>query len=174
MRKSIRHTIKIALAVICIGFLRSSVPYAQAANTQENRDYKYAAGLYAEGMYDMAIKELDRFIAAYPQSLQMTNARFLVAGSHFYQKRFEKTIELTRRIQKESPSSPIMDAVIFLEGRAFFQLGRYKEAISSFNGMLSRFPKSEHIAEALYNVAESHYNLKNMKQAAEIDRKSVV
>ena len=80
---------------------------AQVANTKESRDYKYAAGLYSEGMYKMAISELERFIDTYPTSPYIINARLLIAGSHFYLKDFSRAIQITGRIQREySPTEP--------------------------------------------------------------------
>ena len=82
------HVLLIGIICLCIF---TSVAQAQVANTKENRDYKYAAGLFNEGMYKMAIRELERFTDTYPSSEYIINARFLIAASHFYLKDFSKT-----------------------------------------------------------------------------------
>ena len=87
-------------------------------------------------MYDSAIKELNNFISAYPSSPYVVNAHFLIAGSCFYLKQFDKTLEITVRIRNSFPSSKITDKVLFLEGRAYFQLKKYNESISTFNKMV--------------------------------------
>ena len=162
-----KHSIYSTLAIFLIFItISSSTLFPQAVNTKENRDYKYAAGLYAEGMYDMAIRELEKFEDTCPKSKYIVYARFLLAGSHFYQQKFKKTIQITGRIRKENPSTDIMDKVLFLEGRAQFQLNQYKEAISILERLLKQYPESSHIAEAMYNVGDASFNLKNYQKAA--------
>ena len=116
MNNSIQSTL-FRFTVVTFLLLSVLYPYcssAQVANTKENRDYKYAAGLYAEGMYDLAAREFERFIQNYPSSGNIVYARFFIAGSYFYLKDFSKTIEITGRIRKESPSAIIIDKVLFL------------------------------------------------------------
>ena len=104
--------------------------HSQAANTKENRDYKYAAGLYTEGMYDMAIRELERFIDAYPESDKLAYAQFLLAGSYFYKKNFDQSIKITTRLRREHPATDIMDKILFLQGRAHFQKKQYTQVVN--------------------------------------------
>jgi len=92
---------RVLLIWILFFTLNVTAAQAQVANTKEARDYKYAAGLYSEGMYQMAIRELESFIDAYPSSEYLINARLLIAGSHFYLKDFSRAIQITGRIQKE-------------------------------------------------------------------------
>ena len=161
-----KKTSILVISIITIVFSPSH-SHTQVANIPENRDYKVAAGLYAEGMYEMALKELERFIENYPSSSNVIYARFLSAGSHFYLKNFSKAIEITSRIRKENPSAQIIDKVLFLEGRVLFQLGQYKEAVSILERMIENYSSSDNIPEALFNIGDAYYNMNNYNQAAE-------
>ncbi|MFA6471420.1 MAG: tetratricopeptide repeat protein, partial [Candidatus Latescibacterota bacterium] len=153
-------------------FLSFSLPAicevsAQASDTEEYMDYRYAVTLYTERMYGMAVKEFARFIDAYPSSSDYLSAQYYLAGSYFYLKQFPKTIEITQFVLKEHPSLPNLDKILFLEGKAHFSLGEYREAIAVFEQMLKGFAASDLAPEALYTIGESQYALKEYKAAAD-------
>ena len=162
------HLIRVVQAGIFLTLFFPAVFQVSAQNrdTEEERDYQYARELYSGEMYDMAAKELERFIDTYPSSPNAVSAQYFLAGSYFYQKQFPKTIEIAKSLLKDHPSAPIVEKILFLAGKAYFQLKEYKEGIDAFERMIAGFPAGELASEALYNIGESRYALKEYPEAA--------
>ncbi len=144
--------------------------FAGPSGAEESRDFTYAAGLHADGGYDMAAREFGRFIDTYPSSRRLDEACYYMADSWFHLNRFDFTVELTARIRTQYPSTPLMDRVLLLEGKALAGLKRHREAIITLNQFISDYPGTGYASEALYTVAESRLALRDARQAAETFR----
>lgn len=162
-----RHTGTVLLFMLLFFCAQPALPQGDSPRTMENRAYEYAAALAEKGSAELAIRELERFVAAWPRSKNITGAWYLIAESNFRLRHFDRTIAVTRRIRTEAPSAPLMDQVLFLEGQALFHLGRYGEAIASLEKMRAGYPGSTHAAGALYSIAQSHEHLGNFREAEE-------
>jgi adenylate cyclase len=108
-------------------------------------DEKYPGGHIVMGniyltqrQHEKAITEFKRSISLSPNS---PDAHALLAGAMYYSGRFEEALELMKKAMRLGPYYP---AFFLLElGRVQKSLGRYEEAIATYNQLRDRCRKGE-------------------------------
>jgi tetratricopeptide (TPR) repeat protein len=94
--------------------------------------------------YPRSERMLDRALRLEPEnSLTLRGLASLAASRH----RFDESLELARQAQRQAPRSA---AVYGLLGDAYLELGRYREAVASFNRMAALKPGAVAYARVSY------------------------
>ena len=115
-----------------------------------------------------AIRELERFIKAYPNSKyraevdqlyrgardRLSEAEFKVGEFHYRNELWAGAVARFTGILKEDPGFSRKDAVYFLLGDTYLRAGSPKEALPYFQRLLEEFPKSEYVDKARLKIEE--------------------
>jgi len=153
-------TLKIAfwLAIACSTFGHSQ-------DSKENAEFKLAAGLYNDGMYDLAVDQFKNFINAYPNTSQGIEARFYLGLTLEKLKRFEEeriTFQNFAIAYIEHPKAP--EAWIRV-GDAFLALNNEREAASAYERVKTFHPKSTLVPEALLKAGHLYRKIGDRENA---------
>jgi len=142
---------------------------------------------YDEGRYNEAIDEYKRFLNLYPQNKYAGYVQYQIGMSHFRQiegidrghehlenaiKEFEVFLKLYPRHQfveeaKErlKRCKDMATEYEFYIGNFYFKKGSYTAAVSRFEDLIKRYPKSPWEADALYHLGLSYIELGNIEKA---------
>ncbi len=115
-----------------------------------------------------AILEFQRFIARYPMSPLMPEAKarlrdaldrsgkadFQVGLYYFRQKWYPGSIDRFSALLKNDPEYSSRDEVYFYLAESYVKIKRQAQALPYYDKLVSEFPKSEHVPDAQKRIAE--------------------
>jgi len=104
--------------------------------------YRNALKDYTRGNYDQAINGFRAYIARYPRTPLMANARYWLSESLYSQKRYEQAIKEFELFVTEYPDSPKVAGALLKQGYAHIELGNAAQGRAVLTELLKRFPKS--------------------------------
>ena len=122
----------------------------------EEQDYAFAYGLFADGLYQLASEQFDKFVEKYPASSKKIDAVFLSIESKFQQQQFDTAARLFSRFVKEHPDSRLTDDASLRLGESYLRLKKNQEAMVPLKDVLDRFAQSELAGEAAYWIGEAY------------------
>lgn len=142
---------------------------------------------YDEGRYNEAIDEYERFLNLYPYNKHAGYVQYQIGMSHFRQiegidrghEHLESTIKEFDAFLKAYPRHTFADEAKerlrkckdiaaeyeFYIGNFYFKKDSYLAAVSRFENLIKRYPKSSWEAEALYYLGLSYIELGNIEKA---------
>ena len=133
-------------------------------------DEKLQLGLadqfFAEGDYYRAITEYKRFLFFFPQSLRAEEARWKIASSYFYGKRWDEALSAADELLKRYPDSPWVPQALLLMGRCWAEKKEYSQARSFFHRVEEIAPEKPVASEAQWQTALSFVKEEKWKEAA--------
>ncbi len=146
-----------------------------------------ADAYYIAGKFDQAVAASNRFLQLYPGDDLAPRAQFLMALSQYDRipdvgrdQSFSRGAEqeLLTLIQRYPDSRYSRDAQLMLEatrhqlagqemeiGRYYLKRGHYLSAVQRFRNVISDYPKTEHVAEALHRLVEANLSLGLIEEA---------
>jgi outer membrane protein assembly factor BamD len=115
-----------------------------------------------------ALREVERFIKAYPQSKyrqeadalhraardRLSDAEFKIGEFHWRSGLYVGAVQRFMGILKDDPGYTRKDAVYFHLGDTYLKAGSPAEALPYFERLLEEFPKSEYVEKAKEKIAE--------------------
>ena len=88
------------------------------------------------------------------------------AETAYSQGEYEKAVELYSKFLASSPPThPMADSALFKIGMSWFELKRYKDALSYFNSIINSYPGSQNRSEARVNAAICMLHLNQLDEA---------
>ncbi len=123
------------------------------------KDFRYARGLFNDGLYDLAEVELSHFLERYPNSIYSPEASILLLNSLNQQGSFEKTIQRARRLLSKYPGKK--EEIILLWGKAELGLGNNDNAIGVFKRLSNVDLRELWIGETFFNLGRYKEALKH-------------
>jgi TolA-binding protein len=128
-----------------------------SANIAEQQDYAFADGLYRDGLFQMALEQINKFEIRYPQSARLTDAQFLKAECLFQLAQYQAAARELSEFIRQYPASNLSDNARFRLGESYMKLRRNAEAIEAYKSILEH-PKNPSIAgEAAYWIGETYF-----------------
>ena len=100
-----------------------------AQEGKENSNFKLAIGLYNDGMYDLAIEQLKRFVDEYPTTSQGIDARFYLGLSQLKASRLEDARASFQNFALSYPDNAKAPEAWMRVGDAFLELKNERERI---------------------------------------------
>ncbi len=115
-----------------------------------------------------AIKELEAFVARYPNSTLMPEAKaklreardrlseadYLVGFFYFRQRWYPGSIDRFRSVLKQDPEYTGRDAVYFHLAESYVKIKREAEALPYYERLVTEFERSEYLKDARKRIAE--------------------
>jgi outer membrane protein assembly factor BamD len=126
-----------------------------------------------------AIKEFEAFVARYPNSDLMPEAKeklreahdrlsmsdYLVGYFYFRSRWYPGAIDRFQSVLKQNEAYNGRDAVYFYLGEALVKVKREAEALAYYERLLNEFDQSEHLDDARKRVAELKAQAQNKQPA---------
>ncbi|MFQ5647007.1 MAG: tetratricopeptide repeat protein [bacterium] len=135
--------------------------------------YIAASGAYRDGLYDIAIPQLESFLTGYPDSNKTGYVRLMLGESYFLLKKYAKALKHYlylnghQAVLKKDLSGKINRRI----GECYFWQHDYRKAVSAYSLSLSQEKKPELKSKLSLRLAESYYLLKEYEKAFQYYRK---
>jgi TolA-binding protein len=126
---------------------------------------------YQDGLWDLAVQQLDKYLSLYPEGSAASRARFIQAEALFQKRQYRQAAAVYQRFSQLHPDSKLLDKVWYRLGVCNYRLGDYQAAETAYRQLLAGFPLSPlgdkarlGLAEALYAQAEYKSAKQNYQQ----------
>jgi len=113
---------------------------------------------FADGLYPLARRVLERFVAEYPNDPHAGSALFLLGRARFALGDTESALEAFRRAQAAISPAEALEAK-FWEAETLFRLRRFTEARAAYDAVVKTDAAAPRAPEALYGLAWSDLEL---------------
>lgn len=124
----------------------------------ENIEYETAKNFYFNQQYQKAISGLNAFIASYPQSARLPEAKYYLAESHYRIQEYDKALAVYKELSGD-PSFALGGKVIARIAEIDFKLGRYQDAVASFKKLEKIASSKRDLFNAWSGLMESFFLL---------------
>lgn len=92
--------------VLCLLLLGILLPMAAPAQTEHEADFLYARRLYQDGLYDLAVEALERYLAADPESPHRVEAYLIIGDARWKEKKLDLARQAYQRAAMADPDDP--------------------------------------------------------------------
>ncbi|MBI4270870.1 MAG: tetratricopeptide repeat protein [Candidatus Rokubacteria bacterium] len=157
-----RQPVFAAFALLLVAI---SVPHPAAALGEAERLWMVGERSFADGLYPVARRTLERFVAEYPADARLPAALLILGKARLALGDVEPALEAFRRAAPPDAAGPTALEAKFWEAETLFRLKRYAEARTAYDAVLRRDAASPHAPEALYGLAWSELELKRPEPA---------
>jgi TolA-binding protein len=142
-----------------------SVVSPAAALDEADRLWLVGERSFADGLYPVARRTLERFVAQYPKDARLPDAVLLLGKARFKAGDADGALEAFRRARTLSSAPGRSQEARFWEAEALFHLKRFAEARSAYDDVVSTDAASPLAADAVYGRAWSDLELKSAEPA---------
>src|SRR5947208_378575 len=119
---------------------------------------------FADGLYPIARRVLERLVADYPKDDRIGDALFLLGRARFALGDIESALEAFRRAQAATPPPASLEAK-FWEAETLFRLRRFAEAHAAYDVVVKNDAAAPHAPDAAYSLAWSDLELRRPEAA---------
>jgi TolA-binding protein len=149
-----------------------SLDDADVLNKEEGQNFKFALGLFNDGLYDLAYRQLSDFLKTYPSSIHSSRASFLLGECLYRGGNYSEAIEAYNSMMVRYPESPFADDAGYRIGECWYLLKNREKAIEALTRFVQIHPHSTYMCEANYWLGESLFQLNRPDEALEHYRHS--
>ena len=129
--------------------IQAQATNAAAAPTATDRDaYQAALERLKNRDYTGAEQALQEFIAAYPQSPLIDNAKYWMGEAYYVEHRYGEALEAFQRVMREHPDSRKVPDALLKVGYSYYEMKRYREAREALARVLKQHGDAPAAAEA--------------------------
>ena len=121
-------------------------------------------GAFADGLYPLARRALERLVAAYPTDPRAGSALLLLGRARFALGDAESALEAFRRAQAAVPTAQSLEAK-FWEAETLFRLRRFADARAAYDVVVKKDATAPYAADAVYGLAWSDLELRRPEAA---------
>ena len=108
--------------------------------------------------HEESIKKLQTYIMISSENETVWSAKLQIGRILFDRlEKHEQAIEYYRSLIKEKPDAEEVPEILFLIGKALFQLWKFDEAIKQYQEVLSLYADTEWAEKALFEIGETHF-----------------
>ncbi|HUU49565.1 MAG TPA: tetratricopeptide repeat protein, partial [Nitrospinota bacterium] len=136
------------LVILSFIFIFSIVHATEKIQNKEEDQYLFAKGLYRDGIYQLALKELKIFLGDYPQSKYVPDVLSYIADIYFKQKEESEAFGYYKEIITHHKDYPKREKILIRYFEKQYGSKNYKEALDSVEIIISEYPKSRFIKKA--------------------------
>ncbi|MDP8299406.1 MAG: tetratricopeptide repeat protein [Candidatus Tantalella remota] len=132
------RTVRLALAA-AVFFTVCTAAYSQEESTgKEVEEFDFANGLFARGMYDMAISGYGDFIKKYPDSAYTKIAEFRIGECYFLDGKYDEALNRFNAFLKGGYSDELAGRALLRKGQIFYMKKDYPAAEKILTSLASR------------------------------------
>jgi TolA-binding protein len=156
---------RIVLSAFALVALTVSLMSPASALEEPDRLWLVGEKAFADGLFPLARRVLERFVTQYPNDRRLADAVLLLGKTRLAQGDADAALESLRRAQTFSPAPGRPLEARFWEAEALFQLKRYADARAAYDDVLRADAASPLGPDALYGVAWSELEMKHAEAA---------
>ena len=138
--------------------------YAEKENNQENDRYLLVKGLYQDGVYQPALKELKAFLGDYPKSKHAPDVLYFIADIYLKQKEDSEALRYYKEIFIHYPDYPKRETILTQYFKKRYQSKDYRESLDSLEIIIKDYPQSGFVKKAYRYKREILLKLKEYQQ----------
>jgi TolA-binding protein len=142
-----------------------SVVSPAAALDEADRLWLVGERSFADGLYPIARRTLERFVAQYPKDPRLAEAVLLLGKAQLRTGDPDAALAAFKRAQTLSPAPGKPQEARFWEAETLFRLKRFAEARGAYDDVVRTDAASPFAADAVYGRAWSDLELKSAEQA---------
>ncbi len=91
--------------------------------------------------YDQSIETLNGMLAAYPQDRYAPDSQYRIASALYEKGEYGVAVDMTQIVLDKYPNSPVIAQALYLEARAYDQMGRDEEAIKAYRDVRNLYDR---------------------------------
>lgn len=126
--------------------------------------YLLANSYYRTGDYQNSEKVYSEIISQYPASKYFRTANYGLAWSLFQQKKYNDAFKVFDFLSQENDS--VAEKSFFWKGECKRYLGKINDAFSVYKNFIDRFPSSQLVQDAQYQMGVLYYTINNPDMAS--------
>ncbi|MEX2138451.1 MAG: tetratricopeptide repeat protein [Pirellulales bacterium] len=133
--------------------------------------YRAAVAFHNRQQYDFAVEEWERFLAKFPDDPLAAKAQHYAGVCYLQLKKTDQAVAAFERAIAKYADFELRDAAYLNLGMAYYaaaQAGKpdlHDQAAATFAALVSKFPQSEQVPQALFFRGEALYARNNKKEA---------
>ncbi len=154
-----------ALPLLAFPLLLLIVPASATAQGEADRLWLVGSHAYADQLYSVARRTLERFVQRYPDDARLPEATLLLGKTRLTLGELVPALESFRRAQRLRPPAGQPEEARFWEGETLRRLKRYQDARVVFDALLADNAASPFAPDALYGYAWCELELKRPDSA---------
>jgi TolA-binding protein len=120
-----------------------------------------------------AQRDYQTVIDDFPQSGYVPQAYYSLGWSFFQEKKYGPAKNVFLRLTTQFPNHQLSEDASLKIAECDFNSGQLNNAREDFQRYLARYPKSSHLCEVNFNIAESFYYLEKYENAADFYEKAL-
>jgi cellulose synthase operon protein C len=171
MNSGIRIIFAVLVTVFATGLpLREALAQETEAAT---RQFAAAVGIQNLKQYELAIEEWETFLKKFPKDPRVDKAQHYLGTCALQDEQYPKAIAAFQVVVTKHPKFELMDQTLLNLGISWYGVARESEKSTDFakaetalTSMITKFPKSEFVARALYYQGESLFQQDKAAPAA--------
>ncbi|MCB0268997.1 MAG: tetratricopeptide repeat protein [Calditrichaeota bacterium] len=155
--------------VLCI-FAAILFSTVQLPAQQESNDFSYALKLYNEGFYDISAQQFSNFLARYPGSERLPEARYYFGDALFKLNEIENARIEFQALAVSFPDHQRAPQGWFRAGECYELLNKPEEAAKAFETVKILYPNDASAPRALLRAGEALMKVEQFTRAEQIVR----
>jgi tetratricopeptide (TPR) repeat protein len=108
-----------------------------------------------ENLSEIEVRVADGLTMAIVDTISDEGQELLVGMRHFYNREYDRAIEVFRRFMENHPNRPSAGAALYNIAMCFFRLNNWDRASREFQNYMSRFPRGNMFESAMFFSAVS-------------------
>lgn len=141
---------------LCVVFLAFFAAWPAKAQTTEDELFSTAQRAFDDGFHDVAIRYLEQFLPQFPESPKLEQAKLLLGECYYFKNQFKKAMDTFKSIKSQKNQ----DEVLFWMGETYLKLSDHVQARQNYQTLLTEFPNSTYLPQALYSSGWSYFDKK--------------
>lgn len=158
--------IRILLIISVMGICWSPAPAAGQKKSAEQKLYTVAKGAYRDGLYDIAIGQLKKFLTRYPKSVSIASAHLMLAESLYRKKDHSQAIAHYRQALQSHKSG--LNKINYRLGECYYRTAKFSKAASAFSRIVRKGKEPKFYPDTLYLRAESLLKVGKYEEAGKL------
>src|SRR3970040_296840 len=155
----------VALGVFSLIYYSGGLSLAWAI-AEAARLWRVGDHAFADRLYAVSRRALERFVKSYPTEARVGEATLLLGKSQFGLREFQAALENFRKAQRLTPPPGRPEEACFWEAETLFRLKRYAEARAVYDALLAANAAAPVAPDAMYGLAWAALDLRRPEAAA--------
>ena len=163
----------LALCLFCVSLFATSEARSAEETEAATRQYAVAVGFQNRKLYDFAIDEWKSFLAKFPDDPRVDRAWHYLGTCSLQEKKYRDGVTAFQVVVSKFPKFELLDQSLLNLGISWYGIAQESKKADDFGQaeralaqMLQKFPKSEHVARALFYQGECLFQQDKVAEAA--------
>jgi len=168
MKKNKPRLYRYCLSFFIVSVLILLLSFPASSLEDEGSVYSFGIRAFNDGLYDMAVKEFEKYLAKFPAGKKKNQVHFFLAESFFTQKNYTKAVKNYQQVLRDDPEGPFAKDARLMLGKSFYRDGQYASAVKEFEAFLRKWPEDPLSSEVAFWKGESLFSLGDFPKAAAV------